>query len=367
MRIAAALALVAVASLGCGKDKPAATAAQARPPELRLVYSIDLDRAVEERAADGTAGDPAAIRAAALKQAVAVIRERIDSRGVDGATVAAAGDQIVVELPGLDDEATLAVRSLITRTASLSFRVVDHDSAFMRRVFARVGIEDPAGDPDAAAAGITAHVDQWQPDPRSFATDYYLTAADREEDLSVSEARRLGCSHGAVGTPSVRCLVSGRRVLERYLTALAAADPALAVAGDRAIGYQRVEVEGQRPTWRTYYLERTARLGGADVAGAQAVPAQPDGRMEILVTFDARGRRELTDLTGEIVGKKLAIVLDDQVRSAPIVLGRITGGVLTITLGGTDRDRQDREAQELVDVLRNGSLPAPLVEESVTP
>ena len=357
--IAVAVAVAVATVAGCKHDAQRSP----REPGVRLVYSIDLDRAVDDRAAGGTAIDADAVRAAALKQAVEVIRDRIDNRGVTEARVASQGDQIVVELPGLDDEATAALRSLITRTAALSFHVVDHDSALMRRLFARVGDEAPARDADAAALGITAHVDQWQLDPRSIAVDYYLTAADRDEVLTVGEARAIGCVHGGQASGSIRCLVSGRRVLERYLAALAVIDPVLAVPADRGIGYERVEVEGQRPTWRTYYLVRAARLTGADLAAAELTYDPTTRRPQILVTFDRAGARELGTLTAESVGKKLAIVLDDVIRSAPIVQSTITGGHLVITLGGDDRDREAREAQELVDVLRSGSLPAPLMEE----
>src|SRR5262249_32649431 len=65
-----------------------------------------------------------------------------------------------------------------------------------------------------------------------------------------------------------------------------------------------------------------------------------------------------------IVGQKLATILDDKVKSAPIINGAIKGGRASITMGGSDADRQIKERDELVNVLRTGSLPAPLREES---
>ena len=72
------------------------------------------------------------------------------------------------------------------------------------------------------------------------------------------------------------------------------------------------------------------------------------------------------DLTGEIVGKKLATILDDKVKSAPIINGAIRGGRASITMGGSDPVRQEQERNELVNVLKTGSLPAPLKEESAS-
>jgi len=71
------------------------------------------------------------------------------------------------------------------------------------------------------------------------------------------------------------------------------------------------------------------------------------------------------DLTSQIVGKKLAAILEDRVRSAPVINQAIRGGHAVITLGrGTDPTVQEREREELVNVLKTGSLPAPLVESS---
>ncbi|NJM91061.1 MAG: hypothetical protein HC863_02010 [Myxococcales bacterium] len=71
------------------------------------------------------------------------------------------------------------------------------------------------------------------------------------------------------------------------------------------------------------------------------------------------------DLTAQVVGKKVATILDDRVKSAPIINGAIRGGRASITMGGSDPQRQERDANDLVGVLKTGSLPAPLKEASV--
>ena len=53
-------------------------------------------------------------------------------------------------------------------------------------------------------------------------------------------------------------------------------------------------------------------------------------------------------------------------RSAPVIQSAITGGKVSITMGGADPAEQARDAAELVNVLRAGSLPAPLREESIS-
>jgi preprotein translocase subunit SecD len=60
----------------------------------------------------------------------------------------------------------------------------------------------------------------------------------------------------------------------------------------------------------------------------------------------------------------MAIILDERVASAPTIQGPITGGSSTITMGGGDPVQLQREANDLVNVLRTGALPAPLAEKS---
>ncbi|MEW5772113.1 MAG: protein translocase subunit SecD [Thermodesulfobacteriota bacterium] len=71
--------------------------------------------------------------------------------------------------------------------------------------------------------------------------------------------------------------------------------------------------------------------------------------------FDAQGARIFTRVTGENVGKRLAIILDGKASSAPVIQDRIAGGRATITGRFTDQ-----EAHDLAGVLRSGALPAPI-------
>ena len=60
----------------------------------------------------------------------------------------------------------------------------------------------------------------------------------------------------------------------------------------------------------------------------------------------------------------MAIILDETVNSAPVIQAAITGGRSSITMGNSDVLVSQRESEDLVNVLRTGSLPAPLREES---
>ena len=73
----------------------------------------------------------------------------------------------------------------------------------------------------------------------------------------------------------------------------------------------------------------------------------------VSVDFDRRGAEEFGRITGENVKRRLAIILDGIVRSAPVIQERIGGGKAQITGSYTSQ-----EAADLAIVLRAGALPA---------
>ena len=323
------------------------------------------------------------IKKSALTNAVSTIRERIDEKGIAEPTVIEKGDEILVELPGLNKEATQETRDIIARTAKLEFKVVDNGSEYMRKIYSKVAPlgndagedEGKATDPEAEAAGIRASIDQWQPeDGGARQTDYFLFAYDREETIGLDLAKELGClnrgnKNKQVGD-KVTCNVPGRVIMDRYLTSLAAKDPSFKIPDNREVKYELVEAQpsakDQRTFWRSYYLDRTVRLTGSAINDATPSYDPNTNRPIVLLDFNRFGSRVFGDLTAEIVGRKLATILDDKVKSAPIINGAIRGGRASITMGGAEVTRQEQERDELVNVLKTGSLPAPLKEESVS-
>ncbi len=94
------------------------------------------------------------------------------------------------------------------------------------------------------------------------------------------------------------------------------------------------------------------------VSGENLIDAQPtfdQGQPIVSFRFDAAGGKRFGDATSHNVGKRLAIVLDGQVISAPNIREPILGGSGVITGGFTVA-----EAQDLALLLRAGALPAPL-------
>lgn len=318
------------------------------------------------------------IKKAALANAVTTIRERIDEKGIAEPTVVEKGDEILVELPGLNKDVIQETRDIIKRTAKLEFKVVDDGSEYMRKLYAKVGSEgkeDKPTDPLAIKEEIRAEIDQWRPEEGgSMHTDYYLIAHDRDELVTVEEGKDIDCANARdpklVKDGRVTCNVPGRYVIERYIKQLASQDPTFKVPDDRQIGYElnepQPEAKDQRKYWRTYFLDRDVRLTGSSISNAMGSYDPNTNRPIVLLDFNRYGSRVFGDLTAEITGKKLATILDDKVKSAPIINGAIRGGRASITMGGSNPQRQEIERDELVNVLKTGSLPAPLKEETAS-
>lgn len=114
-----------------------------------------------------------------------------------------------------------------------------------------------------------------------------------------------------------------------------------------------------------YSVEPTVLMTGEVISDARHRPGQLGEAPYVQVTLTAQGASTFERITGENVGRRMAIVLDGKVQSAPVIQDRIGGGRAVIT-GSFTLD----EARDLALVLRAGALPAPVViaeERSVGP
>jgi len=114
-----------------------------------------------------------------------------------------------------------------------------------------------------------------------------------------------------------------------------------------------------------YLLKNKALLTGASLETAKVQISNRFGDPTVSLTFNSQGADDFERITGENVRKRLAIVLDGVVHSAPVIQERISGGHAQIT-GNFTLD----ESRDLAIVLRAGALPAPvniLEERTVGP
>ena len=102
-------------------------------------------------------------------------------------------------------------------------------------------------------------------------------------------------------------------------------------------------------TDRWYILEKPVLLDGSHIISARAV--QEQDRWVVLVHFDPQGRRKFARITGDYVGYRLAIVLDDIVQCAPNILTQISGDAQI------EGNFTSEEATYLANILKAGSFP----------
>jgi protein-export membrane protein SecD len=91
------------------------------------------------------------------------------------------------------------------------------------------------------------------------------------------------------------------------------------------------------------------------ISDASATPNDDGGGFQVNITMDAQGQRRWADATRENVGKSFAIVLDEQIISAPRIQSPILGARSRIT-----GRFSPEEATELAVLIESGALPAPL-------
>jgi preprotein translocase subunit SecD len=124
--------------------------------------------------------------------------------------------------------------------------------------------------------------------------------------------------------------------------------------GDQILFEHQIDKDSGRE-FRTPYLVKKRVMLTGDVLSDARVSIGEFNDPYVSITFDAKGGREFERITGENIKKRMAVVLDNTIYSAPVIQDRISGGRAQIT--GTF---STQEANDLAIVLRAGALPAPL-------
>lgn len=120
-----------------------------------------------------------------------------------------------------------------------------------------------------------------------------------------------------------------------------------------------------RRTKVPYLLKERTMMTGSNIETAKVQIGDRFGEPHVSIKFNSQGAKDFDRITADNVKRRLAIVLDGVVHSAPVIQERISGGQAQIT-GAFTMD----EARDLAIVLRAGALPAPvniLEERTVGP
>lgn len=243
------------------------------------------------------------IETTALSKSIEVIRNRIDEFGVTEPEIVSQGDdRIVVQLPGVKD--ITRAKDLIGRTAKLEFKFVNDD---------------------VAPTALTEWLDKV-----------------KKAGIEYKKGERWSDYINAINTHLVNDLPKG-----------------FEIAFSKTMNKNTNEITNLEP----YLVESGSSLTGEELQEAVVRIDQQQNRPYVGLEFKPQGAKIFEEITGANVGKRLAIVLDGNVYSAPVVQGRIAGGSAQITLGAGDYNATMAEARDLALVLRAGALPVELVFE----
>lgn len=262
-------------------------------------------------------------RQSALDRAVEIIRTRVDRYGVTEPSILKQGNnRIVVELPGVEDKER--VRNLLKGTARLEFRLAaDADAfrSFVDQVFQYYDNTQQATD-TTGQAQFNPLTEVLIPAQNPYLVGY-ATADDTARVMELLNTEDI------------------QRMVPRNTTMMWSANPLPGQGGQDL--YQLIGVRTQ--------VELTG-----DVIEAASVQFDPATNIpEVSMTMNSDGARTWGRITGANIGKPVAIVLDGYVFSYPNVQTKISNGRSSITgLDGVE------EAEDLVNILLSGALPAPL-------
>lgn len=320
-------------------------------------------------------------REALTEQALKVLRLRIDAFGVEEPLIQKSGsDRIIVELAGLDDDER--AKEIINRQAFLEWKLVlpttDVDQALPRMDRAVVVA---LGEDSVRKLGVGTETDVLDPDQPSIEDLLFTDPGDtaQAEDTAaadVAEAEPAGDTTevSAEGAGSLRPFtellnrgdtdgkqrqvsyyVDAARV-ENAMTYMALAEFQRTMPRDISLQWGIDSLSrGGRFYRELFVLEEDAFLTGDQLQDATAGRDQQFNQPQVLFELNRRGGRAFQQVTREAINERIAIVLDGDVVSAPVVRDEIR------SRGSIDLGRaQMTEANDLALVLRAGALPAPL-------
>jgi len=284
------------------------------------------------------------LKQAIVDQTMKIIRKRVDSFGLVEPIVREAGDaDIDVQLPGVDDSKMGVVRAMIGQTAQLMFRLLELKGNPM----ANVGNDLTAYKKLNEGKGISIEL---LSSNQNGVAQNYLKAQRKSELLKF--LRYVGTQREGRGEPPL-------------------------VDDDHMIGFEELTSRDannkeSNDGWRTQFVirnmrvgvgtseERSVTIGGDRISKPSVLTDGQTGEPYVLIVFDSRGGKDFGDLTTENVKQYLAIMLDNDVMSAPVIQEPITGGSCRVTLGSGSNAQRIQEAQNLLKVLKYGAYKAPV-------
>ena len=306
--------------------------------EINLYVDLtDIARSEHERAVQG---------------AVEVIQNRIDQFGVSEPSIQQVGDRrIVVQLPGVTDFER--AKDLIGRTAMLQFKLVA-TAEDTRRVIDQMDLwlsQNHARYPFLSVLDFGS------------ADDAMLNTEESEDDDFEYESDEWYTNILSYLIESGSSQYSSHSVRHEYKSLIRSLVNDEAFRNATLSGFQiaigREAALSPRADLDVFVLIDRSELTGAHLTNADTRMGDSGGfrgdRPHVSLRFNREGARIFERITAQNIRRNLAILLDDTVYMAPTIQDRISGGEAQITGNFTLQ-----ECNDIVIVLRAGSLPAPV-------
>ncbi len=312
------------------------------------------------------------------------LKERIDKFGVVQPNVSldAARDLILVELPGIDNPER--ARSMLQRSAKLEFwetyrygdpgikdgfiaadlklaALASNDTTAnatqMVKDTSYVYPNGPDGQPDTTKPKemrITDRPANADMKKGPLLTLMAMSGYDQSAVLAYADKNKMKTISDYLSRPEVKQLFPGD---VEFRWSMKSVQETGEEAGGTTGKYELYGV-------RKFRNSDKPRLDGSVVTNASAQPDPTTGDVGVSLSMNNEGARtwaEMTTVAAQNGNREIAIVLDDEVASAPRVINPIEGGVSSITGNFTLE-----EAQDLANILQVGKLPAGthIVQES---
>jgi preprotein translocase subunit SecD len=296
----------------------------------------------------------------AIDRAIEIVRNRVDQYGVSEPGIQKQGGRrIIVELPGVKDENE--VRQLLHGTALLEFRMLKDPQVSYKVMESIDKYLTGKLETDTTAETATSKEQGKKPEKRKDAlSELTGNAAVPESDTSKEAQFAREHPFFMYVKPDQRGSGEGyvaEKDKDRVVRLLERPEVQRLIPPDLEFLWSaKVQTfKDEQKYYLLYPVKKTPELTGNVVTNAQASVDPEDNRSIVNMEMSSEGARDWARITGANIGKRVAIILDRGVFSAPVVQAKISGGRSRIT--GMD---SPAEARLLEIVLKAGALPAPV-------
>ncbi len=295
----------------------------------------------------------------AVKRAVEIIKNRVDQYGVSEPSIERQGTRrIIIQLPGVSKEEE--ARQLLQGSALLEFKLVK-EPQFTVNVMQKI---------DEALAGGKVTSDSLSNDSTKTADKKDLAS---DTNKAKNDTTKLSKEEWAKQHPffSIALLNTQSQTAEAYVKEdnksrleymLARPEVQKVMPNNVEFKYFAKPIIGQdgEKYFLLYMVNKNPELTGGVITDAQSNIDPQTSSPVVYMQMNSEGARDWARITGSNIGKRIAIILDNVIYSAPIVQNKIPNGNSSIS-GMPNLD----EAKLIEIVLKAGALPAPvdIIEE----